>query len=128
MSKDLKGQKLVKKLFQENDLDKSDIHIDKSRNFVIITRAGIEKIAAKNNLSCQFEMIRCERDFVVIKCHVFKGDAVMAETFASASADTSYSKYYVEMAEKRAMSRGILKSMNYYQYGIFGEDELNEKK
>ena len=125
---ELKGQKLVKKLYADNDLDKSDIHIDKSRNFVIITRAGIEKIAAKNNLVCQFEMIKCEKDFVVIKCHVFKGDINMGETFASASSDTSYSKYYVEMAEKRAISRGILKAMNYYQYGIFGEDELNEKK
>ena len=125
---ELKGQKLVKKLYADNDLDKSDIHIDKSRYFVIITRAGIEKIAAKNNLVCQFEMIKCEKDFVVFKCHVFKGDENMGETFASASSDTSYSKYYVEMAEKRAMSRGILKAMNYYQHGIFGEDELNEKK
>ena len=125
---EIKGQELVKKLYTENDLNKSDIHIDKSRNFVIITRAGIEKIAAKNNLVCQFEMIRCEKDFVVMKCHVFKGDVNMAETFASASPDTSYSKYYVEMCEKRCMSRGILKAMNYYQHGIFGEDELNDKK
>ena len=76
---ELKGQKLVKKLYADNDLDKSDIHIDKSRNFVIITRAGIEKIAAKNNLVCQFGMIKCEKDFVVIKCHVFKGDINMGE-------------------------------------------------
>tara|TARA_R100000655_G_scaffold3833_4_gene12725 strand:+ start:155 stop:541 length:387 start_codon:yes stop_codon:yes gene_type:complete len=128
MSKNLKGQEFVKQLFQENDLSKTDIHIDKTRNFVIITRAGIEKIQAKNNLKCIYEVVKCEKDFVVIKCNVFQGDKKMVETFASASPETSYSKYYVEMAEKRAMSRGILKSMNYYQHGIFGEDELNEKK
>ena len=102
--------------------------INGSRNFVIITRAGIEKIAAKNNLVCQFEMIKCEKDFVVIKCHVFKGDINMGETFASASSDTSYSKYYVEMAEKRAMSRAVLKLTGFYELGVFGEDEAEDFK
>ena len=49
---EIKGQKLVKKLYTENDLNKSDVYVDTKRNFVIITRAGIEKIAAKNNLVC----------------------------------------------------------------------------
>ena len=33
------------------------------------------------------------------------------------------SKHLVEMAEKRALSRAVLKLTNLYKHGVFGEDE-----
>ena len=36
--------------------------------------------------------------------------------------------YVMEMAEKRAMSRAILKLTGFYQLGVFGEDEAEDFK
>jgi TPR repeat protein len=45
------------------------------------------------------------------------------ETFGSATSDNCMSKHLVEMAEKRALSRAVLKLTNLYEHGVFGEDE-----
>lgn len=45
------------------------------------------------------------------------------ETFGSATKDNCISKHLVEMAEKRALSRAVLKLTNLYEHGVFGEDE-----
>ena len=36
--------------------------------------------------------------------------------------------YVMEMAEKRAMSRAVLKLTGFYELGVFGEDESEEFK
>jgi hypothetical protein len=38
------------------------------------------------------------------------------------------SHYVLEMAEKRAMSRLVLKQTGFYELGVFGEDESEEFK
>ena len=45
------------------------------------------------------------------------------ETFGSATSHNCMSKHLVEMAEKRALSRAVLKLTNLYEHGVFGEDE-----
>ena len=40
-----------------------------------------------------------------------------------ATSDNCMSKHLVEMAEKRALSRAVLKLTNLYKHGVFGEDE-----
>jgi len=62
-----------------------------------------------------------------------KGDANI-ETFGSALKGESYkdantnSWYVMEMAEKRAMSRAVLKLTGFYELGVFSEDESEDFK
>ena len=115
----------LRNLFTQNGLTKDDIFIH--RNFTIIKRAGIEKIQAKNQIRVEFDIVRCDPEFVVMKAHASKEDANGAdytiETFGSATPQNCMSKHLVEMAEKRALSRAILKVTNMYEHGVFGEDE-----
>ena len=133
--KEIKGKKIVTKIYKENNLSKEDIYFDKNRNFVIITRSGIEKIAHNNGIYVDYQIEKCEQDFVVIKGFAYTrptepgGEGkILAISFGSASKETSYSKYYTEMAEKRAMARCVLKGLNYYSLGVFSEDELKQAK
>ena len=41
---------------------------------------------------------------------------------------TTNSWYVAEMAEKRAMSRAVLKLTGFYELGVFGEDESESFK
>ena len=56
------------------------------------------------------------------------------ETFGSALKGANYkdgntnSWYVPEMAEKRAMSRAVLKLTGFYELGVFGEDESESFK
>ena len=72
-----------------------------------------------------FEVVKCEPDFVVMKAHGrrFGDNERKVETFGSATASNCTSKHLVEMAEKRALSRAVLKLTNLYEHGVFGEDE-----
>lgn len=131
-------------MYEKYKLTKDDIFTHK--NFTIITRSGIEKIrdteAIQINYSLEsiesfpfFREVERERRGETIKVveptiatHVtvkasgsFMG--VDMETFASASPMNTESKHYVEVAEKRAMSRLVLKLVNLYREGVFGEDE-----
>ena len=113
----------LRSLFEANGLNKDDIFTH--RHFCIVTRAGIEKIQAKQGLDVTFEVVKCEPDFVVMKAHGRRyGDTERkVETFGSATTQNCTSKHLVEMAEKRALSRAVLKLTNLYEHGVFGEDE-----
>jgi len=58
----------------------------------------------------------------------------MVETFGSALKGNSFKDgntntwYVLEMAEKRALSRAVLKMTGFYELGVFGEDESEEFK
>jgi hypothetical protein len=104
-----------------------DIDTFTHQHYTIITRSGIEKIQAKEDINITYSLEHIGVAGVIIKAIATKGDKAL-ETFGSASKDTSYSKYYAEMAEKRAMSRAVLKIIDAYRYGIFGEDESDEFK
>lgn len=114
----------MRSLFTKNGLTKDDIFVH--RNFTIIKRAGIEKIQAKNQIRVEFDIVKCDPEFVVMKAHAFRSDEegdYCIETFGSATPQNCMSKHLVEMAEKRALSRAILKVTNMYEHGVFGEDE-----
>ena len=61
-------------------------------------------------------------------------DDVKIQTFGSAIKGTNFkdgncnSWYVAEMAEKRAMSRAVLKLTGFYELGVFGEDESDSFK
>ena len=121
-------KEMMRKLFDENGLREHDIHTQTNRagkfQYVIIKRTGIEKIQYKNQIQVEFECVSASPDYAAVK-GVFwkKGDTDKIPTFGSACKNTCTSKYYLEMAEKRCLARGVLKNINAYEYGFFSEDE-----
>jgi hypothetical protein len=120
-----KQKEFLNEMYSLYGIDKGDTFSHK--HYTIITRGGIEKIQAKANIDIKFELQDVGVAGVIIKAIATKGEKTI-ETFGSASKDTSQSKYYAEMAEKRAMSRAVLKLIDAYRYGIFSEDESEEFK
>ena len=120
----------IKEKYHHYGLEKEDVF--KHQHYVIITRSGIDKIQAIENITIDYEVINCERDFCVVKANALKGDTSI-QTFGSALKggfkDGNCNTWYVmEMAEKRAMSRAVLKLTGFYELGVFGEDESDDFK
>ena len=122
--------KLVE-LYKKYDLTKDDVY--KHQHYVIITRQGIDKIQAVEQISIDYDVIQCEPNFAVFKANAEK-EGKKIQTFGSALKGTNFkdgncnSWYVAEMAEKRAMSRAVLKLTGFYELGDFGEDESDSFK
>jgi len=120
----------LKALYEKYDLKPSDIY--KHKHYVIITRSGVERIAIKADIAVTYDVIKCEKDFCVVKAIAVFNDMKL-ETFGSAlhgdfKSGNTNSWYVMEMAEKRALSRAVLKATGFYQLGVFGEDESEDFK
>ena len=120
----------IKEKYHHYGLEKDDVF--KHQHYVIITRSGIDKIQAIENITIDYEVINCEKDFCVVKATALK-DETYIQTFGSALKggfkDGNCNTWYVmEMAEKRAMSRAVLKLSGFYELGCFGEDESEDFK
>ena len=125
----MKTEALKEKYIKYN-LTKDDVF--KHQHYIIITRSGIDKIQAMENITIDYEVINCEKDFCVVKANALKGETSI-QTFGSALKggfkDGNCNTWYVmEMAEKRAMSRAVLKLTGFYELGVFGEDESEDFK
>jgi hypothetical protein len=117
----------LNRLFKEYDLLQEDIH--HHLHYTIIRRTGIEKIAAGAGIRLTYEACATAADYAAVKATAKKGKGtaiVCIETFGSACPATSQNKYYLEMAEKRAMSRAVLKLTDFYAAGAYGEDEADD--
>jgi hypothetical protein len=132
---------MIKEKYHHYGLEKEDVF--KHQHYVIITRSGIDKIQAIENIEIDYEVIKCERDFCVVKAYGSKrsfiesdhetgevkiqtfGSALKGEGFKDGNCNTWY---VMEMAEKRAMSRAVLKLTGFYELGVFGEDESEDFK
>tara|TARA_R100001198_G_scaffold14860_1_gene7092 strand:- start:7651 stop:8055 length:405 start_codon:yes stop_codon:yes gene_type:complete len=118
-------------LYKKYNLTKEDFF--KHQHYTIITRQGIDKIQALEQMSVNYDVIRCEPNYAVFKAIASK-DNKRIETFGSAFKGATYkdgntnSWYVAEMAEKRAMSRAVLKLTGFYELGVFGEDESESFK
>ena len=121
----------IKEKYLHYGLEKDDVF--KHQHYVIITRSGIDKIQAIENIEIDYEVINCEKDFCVVKAHAKKDEAFI-QTFGSALKGAGFKDgncntwYVMEMAEKRAMSRAVLKLTGFYELGVFGEDESESFK
>ena len=117
----------IAELYKKYDLAKEYIY--KHQHYLIISRSGIDKIQAIEGIKIAYEVIKCETNFCVIKATTKD-----LETFGSAIKGVSFkdgntnSWYVMEMAEKRAMSRIVLKVCGFYELGVFGEDESEDFK
>jgi hypothetical protein len=126
----MKRDKLLE-LYKKYDLTKDDVF--KHQHYVIITRQGIDKIQAIEQIQINYDVIKCEPQFAVFKANAVK-EGKSIETFGSALKGDNYkdgncnSWYVAEMAEKRAMSRAVLKLTGFYELGVFGEDESDNFK
>ncbi len=122
---------ILNKLYIENNLAPEDVF--SHQHYKIITRAGIEKIMANNNLEIEYDVIKCEENFACVKARAKYGDKKI-ETFGSAKKGKTYNEgntsswYVMEMAEKRSMSRACLKLVGLSALGCFGEDESEQFK
>ena len=118
-------------LYHKYKLSKEDFF--KHQHYTIITRTGVEKIEAQENIKINYESIKSEPNFAVIQAFGELNERKM-ETFGSALKGDNYkdgncnSWYVTEMAEKRAFSRIVLKLTGFYALGVFGEDESESFK
>jgi len=121
----------LKEMYSKYNLTKADVF--KHQHYIILTRSGVEKISAQEQIDITYEVINSEPNFAVVKATAVKGDKVI-ETFGSALKgagfkDGSTNTWYVmEMAEKRALSRATLKMTGLYEQGVFGQDESESFK
>jgi hypothetical protein len=126
----MKKDKLAK-LYKKYNLEADDFF--KHQHYTIITRSGIEKIQGTEDIQINYEVIKCEPNYAVFKA-IAVHKSKKLETFASALKGKGYQDgntntwYVAEMAEKRAMSRMVLKLTGFYELGVFGEDESESFK
>ncbi len=142
------NKELMNKIYKDYWLSKDDIH--SHQHYTIINRQGIEKIQAKAGIKIKYEVVKCESDFACVKALASmpyilvnvdsitiewstKTTRTNIETFWSAKHWTfktwnTTTWYVMEMAEKRAMSRAVLKLTWLYSEGVFGEDESESFK
>ena len=105
-----------------------------SRGFIIVKRTGIEYIAGKLHIDAELtpflEWSNPEDGRYVIRCDAKRpmgdGTWIKVTTFGEVSKANNRNQYPIAMAEKRALSRAILKLAGLYKAGAYGEDEIDE--
>ena len=121
----------MNKLVKDNNLYREEDLFEFKRNsksIWIIKRQGIEKIQYNNDIHVRFEWIRMEKDYAVVKAIGKKGDLIVESFGESTSENTKQQPpYHSAMAEKRGLSRVVLKIVGAYKFGIMGEDDFKEK-
>jgi hypothetical protein len=125
-------EETLKRLFLANGLVKEDVHKD-PRGFVIIKRSGIDKIVSRQNIQVAYEPVTMTPEWVVLRATASmrtgtgEHDVRNMMSFGEASDSNlmgGAKKFPVAMAEKRAMSRVVLKIAGFYEQGVFGQDEM----
>lgn len=101
----------------------------KHKHYTIITRSGIDKVQAQANILIEYDICKASEDnkHIIIQAFASMGDKVI-QTFGESSPQNTTNAYPVAMAEKRAMSRAVLKLTGFYELGGFGEDESDDFK
>jgi len=131
----------LNRLYKENGLTAEDVHKD-PRGFVTIKREGIDKISARNGITIGYEVVTMdvEKGICVLKAAgtmkvgndvrnlMSFGEANNGDLNASGKSGNNLTgggkKFPIAMAEKRAMSRVVLKLTGFYEQGVFGQDEI----
>ncbi len=114
-------------LYKKYNLTKDDYF--KHKFYTIITRSGIDKIQAQAGIEIEYmlQYNSADNKCVIIQAFAQMGD-IKIQTFGEASPGNTSNSYPVAMAEKRAMSRAVLKLTGFYSLQVFGEDEADEFK
>lgn len=116
----------LKALSDKYDMRPDHFHKD-PRGFVIMTRRGVEHVQAKIKAVVAFSTVPEWSDpnegRYCIKAYA-KCEIGQVETFGEVSKSNNRNAYPIAMAEKRALSRAILKLAGFYQLEVYGEDEV----
>ncbi len=125
-----KAQRL-NELFTKYNLTGED-YFKSPQGWTIITRAGIDAIQADAGINVEYDVIIAEKDHVVVKGTGSYLDRKV-ESFGEALVGpfpkgNTKSNYPFAMAEKRAMSRVVLKLAGFYELDAFSEDESEDFK
>ncbi|GAB3242587.1 hypothetical protein GCM10027346_38920 [Hymenobacter seoulensis] len=110
-------------LYKECGLIKEDVF--QHQHYTILTRSGIEKVQAYYGIRVSYKALKLEPKYAVIKA-VATMDEATVETYGSAVPENCRNSYFAETAEKRALSRAVLKLTGLYQHGFFGEEESEQ--
>ena len=118
----MKQNEQLNELYSKYNLNVEDTF--KHKHYSIITRSGIDKIQAKAEINIKYELKHYNPDLktCVIQAVGKMGD-IEIETFGECSPENNRNAYPLAIAEKRAMSRIVLKLCGLYALGVFGEDE-----
>jgi len=103
----------------------------KVHNTVIVTRTGVEKIASNAGISLTYQIVSLDlaNKEACVKCVATMGDGTKtAESFGESTPYNTKAPYPVAMAEKRAKARAILQLTEFYQEGVYAEDESEDFK
>jgi len=135
--KELAGEKapltkrdFLNKLVKDHGLVVEEDIFNKDGKWAIIKLTGVEKIQNNLNIRVIFQTEVIEKDFAVIKATA-TGQRDSVQSYGSAikgaypNGNVSHT-YLVEMAEKRAKNRAVLKLCGAYKYGVYSEDESEE--
>ena len=118
----------LKALSTKYEMRPDHFHKD-PRGFVIMTRQGVEYLQAKISAVVTFEPVHewCSPDEgrYCVKAYA-KCEIGQVETFGEVSKANNRNAYPIAMAEKRALSRAVLKLAGFYEVGVYGEDEISE--
>tara|TARA_R110001606_G_C15180572_1_gene629296 strand:- start:42 stop:416 length:375 start_codon:yes stop_codon:yes gene_type:complete len=123
------NKKELTKIYRDYNLTDKDVYTDKTRGFTIVSRSGIEKIQFHKNIKVKFDVISKELDNIIIKAKSYTKDnngnwEEKMETFGSANNKNCIQNFKVEIAEKRALARVIIKTI--FLVNTYGEDELKK--
>ena len=128
----LSKKQFMTKLVMDNGLIPKEDIFSKPNQWAIIKLTGIEKIQQRLNIRVVFDSVVIEKDFAVIKATA-TGRYDSVQSYGSATkgrhpdGNVAHA-YLVEMAEKRAKARAVLKLCGAYKHGVYSEDESEDFK
>jgi len=126
----LSKKQFMTKLVMDNGLIPKEDIFSKPNQWAIIKLTGIEKIQQRLNIRVVFDSVVIEKDFAVIKATA-TGRYDSVQSYGSATkgrhpdGNVAHA-YLVEMAEKRAKARAVLKLCGAYKHGVYSEDESED--
>ena len=129
-SQPLSKKQFMTKLVTDNGLIPKEDIFSKPNQWAIIKLTGIEKIQQRLNIRVVFDSVVIEKDFAVIKATA-TGRYDSVQSYGSATkgrhpdGNVAHA-YLVEMAEKRAKARAVLKLCGAYKHGVYSEDESED--
>ena len=123
--KSLDNRERLKELYLHYNLNREDIFTHSKFKYVMLTRTGVEKIMAFDNIKVTYKKEYCDNDGACYMATAIRGD-VKIETLGSAHKGNCQINYYPEMAEKRAKGRAVLMLAGFYEIGCYSEVEADD--
>jgi hypothetical protein len=116
---------MLNQLYQKYNLTQEDT-FRSPQGWTIITRSGIDKIQAEADIDIEYEMLELSQGKSAAVKATAEWNNRKLQTFGEANEKNCRQSYVLAMAEKRAMSRIVLKLTGFYALGVFGQDESED--